>query len=59
MELTIASGLLVAPIIVTPNSSWTPSISLRRLVRTPSCEEAVSPSVPLDDASASISSYKQ
>ncbi len=54
--LTITSGLLVAATIVTPTSSWTPSISLSKLVRTPSCAPPLVSEADREVASASISS---
>ena len=54
----MTSGLLVAAMMVTPISSWTPSISFNKLVSTPSWDDTVPPSESDREVpSASISSY--
>lgn len=55
----MASGRFVAATTVTPVSSWTPSISFSKLVKTPSCEEPWSVSEDVREvAKASISSFE-
>ena len=55
-QLTSTSGRFVAPMTVTPTSSSTPSISLSKLSRTPSCVPVSTAECEREDAKASISS---
>lgn len=55
----MTSGRFVAATMVTPTSSCTPSISFRRLVKTPSCAPPLVSEEEREVANASISSYGQ